>query len=88
MCARPGRYGNPYRWQDYAIDYPPPYGPADWRRMSVSDFDGMLDGKWGQKHHYPSLEELIAELRGHDLACWCGPDDRCHTDILLVRVNA
>jgi hypothetical protein len=35
--------------------------------------------------------ELIAkardELAGHDLACWCAPDEACHADVLL-RVAA
>ena len=35
--------------------------------------------------------ELLAaarrELRGHDLACWCAPDQVCHADVLLELVN-
>lgn len=29
-----------------------------------------------------------AELRGKDLACWCGPYDDCHADVLLELANA
>lgn len=29
-----------------------------------------------------------AELRGKNLACWCGPDERCHADALLAVANA
>ena len=25
----------------------------------------------------------FAELRGHDLSCWCPPDQACHADVLI-----
>jgi hypothetical protein len=28
------------------------------------------------------------ELEGRDLACWCGPDDPCHADVLLEIANS
>ncbi len=30
----------------------------------------------------------FAELRGKDLACWCGLDQPCHADVLLEWANA
>jgi len=42
----------------------------------------------------PTLEEIRAALRGHDLACWCPltmPDGSrcpCHADVLLQLANA
>lgn len=32
-------------------------------------------------------DEIIADLGGRDLACWCGPDDPCHADVLLQIAN-
>ena len=29
-----------------------------------------------------------ADLRGHDLACWCPLDQPCHADVLLELANA
>jgi hypothetical protein len=29
----------------------------------------------------------IAELSGRNLACWCGPDEACHADVLLELAN-
>ncbi len=29
----------------------------------------------------------LADLRGHDLACWCAPDLDCHSRILLTLAN-
>ena len=36
---------------------------------------------------FPSIEQIRAELGGRDLACWCGPDDWCHVDVLLAVAN-
>ena len=33
------------------------------------------------------LEQARRELRGKDLACWCGPVQVCHADVLLELVN-
>lgn len=34
-----------------------------------------------------AYEEWLAPLRGHDLACWCPLDQRCHGDVLLRLAN-
>lgn len=31
--------------------------------------------------------DYFAELRGHDLACWCPLDAPCHADVLLDMAN-
>lgn len=33
------------------------------------------------------LPEIIAELRGRDVACWCPLDQPCHADVLLELAN-
>ena len=33
------------------------------------------------------LVPLLPELTGHDLMCWCPPDQPCHADILLKLAN-
>ena len=33
------------------------------------------------------VEEVIAELGGHDLSCWCPLDQPCHADVLLSLAN-
>ena len=35
----------------------------------------------------PSIEEIKAELRGKNLACYCKPGDPCHADVLLDIAN-
>ena len=29
----------------------------------------------------------LKPLRGKNLACWCGADDPCHADVLLIFAN-
>ena len=31
--------------------------------------------------------DLFADIRGHDLACWCPLDQPCHADVLLELAN-
>ena len=33
------------------------------------------------------VEQIRAELRGKDLACWCPLDQPCHADVLLEIAN-
>lgn len=91
--ARPTRWGNPFSLDMYRIDYID-YDDASLRRMAVSDFRGMLDGKWNgpdpdEPRTYPSIDEIRAELAGKNLACWCPLVDAdgnrvpCHADVLL-----
>jgi len=35
----------------------------------------------------PSLDEIRANLRGHNLACWCKPGEPCHADVLIEMAN-
>ena len=35
----------------------------------------------------PSVADIVAELRGKDLACWCPLDQPCHADVLLELAN-
>ncbi|MFE9192028.1 DUF4326 domain-containing protein [Micromonospora sp. NPDC007208] len=33
------------------------------------------------------VEEVRRDLAGWNLACWCGPDQPCHVDVLLEIAN-
>jgi len=37
--------------------------------------------------NYPADEEIVAKLRGKNLACWCKLDQPCHADVLLEIAN-
>jgi hypothetical protein len=44
------------------------------------------DHPWSR--HFWTMGHALEELRGKDLACWCGPDEaRCHADVLLELAN-
>ena len=35
----------------------------------------------------PDLGDIVEQLRGHDLMCWCPLDQPCHADVLLELAN-
>ena len=41
--------------------------------------------KWIVKQ--PQLLRRLGELRGKRLACYCGKDERCHVDFIIVLVE-
>ena len=80
IVARPSRWGNP-------VSCKPPLD----RAYAVRAFDNWLDGCLIQRDLHgvpPSVDEIRAELRGKDLACWCPLDQPCHADVLLEIANA
>lgn len=89
-CARPGRWGNPYSLGLYRDGFPDST-EAERRARAVSDFRGLVEGRWADLYPspppYPPVDEIVAELRGRDLACWCPLDQTCHCDVLLERAN-
>lgn len=85
--ARPTKWGNPWRVgkvrcsgasSDYAEE------PVHDNATAVRFFAEMLtlDGR-----NYPAKEEIVAELTGKNLACWCKPGAACHADVLLDLAN-
>jgi hypothetical protein len=95
VVARPTKWGNPYRWQEYrSVAYDSDgeaftVSAASRRRFAVTDFQAAVAYQIGGfLPGYPSREEIRHELAGKDLACWCGPDEPCHADVLLEIANA
>ena len=71
--ARPSRWGNPY--QILATGS---------RELSV-----RLFREWtALPDMAPYRQRAHDFLWGQNLACWCGPDQLCHADILLEIANA
>lgn len=92
--GRPTIWGNPFVHPD------PAEAVAAYRRLiggGSNSFD-MGPGKlqFASNAHANSLHwdyakyvrDHVRDLRGKDLACWCGPDCPCHADILLELANA
>lgn len=73
---RSGKWGNPFPAAEYGV------------ANSLRYFrEVVAGGAWMRGVSYPRIEEIKAELRGKNLACWCKPDQPCHADILLELAN-
>ena len=72
VVSRPSRWGNPFVLDD-----------ATSRAESVARFAAALDaGELGY-----TRDDVVRELAGRDLACWCPLDEACHADVLLAVAN-
>jgi Domain of unknown function (DUF4326) len=86
--TRPGRWGNPFDWRD-GLELSG--GDVRWCKGAAVD----MFREW-LKHPEmfpeapppPSTEEIKAELRGKNLACWCGLDEPCHVTVYLEIANS
>jgi hypothetical protein len=88
--TRPGRWGNPFQ-VDVATSM-----PALWLCIESADSLKVLPFTseecvalyrvmiLGLLRDEP---DLLAPLRGKDLACWCNLGDSCHADVLLELAN-
>lgn len=71
---------------------------GDGRRMenglAVSLFRSMIEktGGWMANVRGGQISvdraDVVRELRGKNLACWCKPGEQCHADVLLELANA
>ena len=90
IVARPSKWGNPYRIGEVGWN---PWYPDDaaTRENTVSEFEWDLmygDGIWFERgERYLTLGDVLVELAGRDLACWCPLDQPCHADVLLDIAN-
>lgn len=88
--ARPTKWGNPFRVGDV---YPVHEGYADGpligqcaikdARSAKSAFSAWVCDETG----FDFVDQVRAELRGKNLACWCPLDQPCHADVLLELAN-
>lgn len=93
--GRPTRWGNPIRVIPVRRG-----GPFDLERDGVGfigQHTGLESARASAARRYRdlvslglapvSVGDIRAELRGHDLACWCPLDQPCHADVLLEIAN-
>lgn len=84
VVARPSKWGNPFRVGDRVqVDPTGPVAVCFSQAEAVQAFRDLI--------MTPMLAdfraEVVAELRGKNLACWCKPGDTCHADVLLELAN-
>jgi len=91
IVARPSMWGNPH-----------PVGELGWNPwypdLVSTAIDAVIqyeldlwgiDGVWWEKgYRHVTNAEVVLELAGRDLACWCSLDAPCHGDVLLKIANA
>ena|ERR1700761_573522 len=65
--------------------------PSKWGNPYLVAEHGRDEAVRLYREHLGRHPELIAaaraELSGRDLACWCGPGQACHGDVLLELAN-
>lgn len=86
--ARPSRWGNPWqigiaRCSGSGTDYIEERVTDN--EVAVKFFREMLPTLF---RAYPSDEEIVRQLRGCNLACFCKPHMACHADVLIEIANA
>ena len=70
--GRPTKWGNPYKIGPYT------------RQEAVRFYErDLVSGKLPF-----SVNDIVHELKGKDLICWCKPGHLCHADILITLANA
>lgn len=99
IVARPSRWGNPYPVAEYGLDLSLALFTDTARAMwnpntlgqdkpdEVFDSTYKAHNAWLKRIGGHPLEIMRYELAGHDLACWCPADQRCHADVLLELAN-
>lgn len=90
---RTTRYGNPYRIGE-PIDMKQvrrwgwEISPEGRRHVCKASAEAVAKFRhalfWDAAIH----DFIRNELGGKDLACWCGPDDPCHADVLIEIANS
>ena len=82
IVARPSKWGNPFVVGERVLTSKGGYAVIRDRQMAVD----LFRKKWSTWRTSYSAE-MIHELRGKDLACWCPLDQPCHADVLLEMAN-
>ena len=87
--TRPGRWGNPFTIEETAKRYGLDHDAAQAKAVALCGqwLRGTLDKKLSP-HAPPSRAEIRAELKGHNLACWCRPGTPCHSEVLIEIANS
>ena len=89
--TRPGPYGNPFVVGELAPSVYTRfhYGVVETSEQAVALFRRVMVHELSRQT--PAAEravDLVANLRGKNLACWCALDQPCHADVLLEIANA
>ena len=87
VVTRPTKYGNPIKCKDRAVAVE---GYRAWVAREIAMQEANGNKPWSEPQtvvRLPLLADLVAELGGHDLCCWCPLEGPCHADVLLELAN-
>lgn len=89
MVTRPGKWGNPFEIKDVAKRFKLEPQAAHDKAIELHRawMAGTLEAALAPGAAPPPVAEIIAELGGHNLACWCKPGETCHADLLIALAN-
>ena len=89
MVTRPGKWGNPFEIKDVAKRFKLEPQAAHDKAIELHRawMEGSLDTALTHDIEPPPISDIIAELSGHNLACWCKPGETCHADLLIALAN-
>lgn len=88
LITRPGPWGNPFTIADMATRYGLDRAAAQAKAVELCGqwLKGTLDPALSPGE--PPMRAVIeAELKGHNLACWCKAGTPCHADVLIELAN-
>lgn len=89
--TRPGPYGNPFVIGEMAPSVYSRFhkGTVDTAEQAVALFRrALLHEATKETPAAERVIDLLAGLRGKNLACFCALDQPCHADVLLELANA
>ena len=89
MVTRPGKWGNPFEIKEVAARFglDPVAGQAKAVALHAQWVAGTLDPALDPGRPPPPIGEMVAELGGCNLSCWCKPGTPCHADLLIKLAN-
>jgi hypothetical protein len=83
---RSTRFGNPFAAGRYVFASGPRVGQVMDAKDAVHSFRNLM--AMNLRMAPVKTRELLEQLRGKNLACWCKPGAPCHADVLLELANA
>lgn len=85
---RSTRWGNPFKLHGDGYPMTPQVAVALFSKLLEPDDGGFVTASAGSPRALLTRKaDIRRELRGKNLACWCGLDQPCHADVLLRLAN-
>jgi len=92
--GRGSKWGNPYKvTEDNNVVAPDGQliivgYKHDAHKVAVDLYHKIIAGEMESLEYYQKIDEIRAELKGKNLACWCAEGLPCHADLLIEIANS